>query len=60
MIATVKEDENGELYIELSESLMKSMGWEIGTTLVWSVESDKITLREETEDLKEYIERKYL
>jgi hypothetical protein len=60
VIATVKEDENGELYIELSESLMKSMGWEIGTTLVWSVESDKITLREETEDLKEYIERKYL
>jgi hypothetical protein len=39
---------------------MKSMGWEIGTTLVWSVESDKITLKEETEDLKEYIERKYL
>ena len=60
MIATVKEDENGELYIELSESLMKSMGWEIGTTLVWSVESDKISLREETEDVKEYIERKYL
>lgn len=60
MIATVKENEEGELYIELSESLMKSMGWEIGTTLVWSVESDKITLKEETEDLKEYIERKYL
>jgi hypothetical protein len=60
VIATVKEDENGELYIELSESLMKSMGWEIGTTLVWSVESDKISLREETEDVKEYIERKYL
>lgn len=59
MIATVKENEEGELYIELSESLMKSMGWEIGTTLVWSVESDKITLKEETEDLKEYIERKY-
>jgi hypothetical protein len=60
VIATVKENEEGELYIELSESLMKSMGWEIGTTLVWSVESDKITLKEETEDLKEYIERKYL
>jgi hypothetical protein len=59
VIATVKENEEGELYIELSESLMKSMGWEIGTTLVWSVESDKITLKEETEDLKEYIERKY-
>lgn len=60
MIATVKEDENGELYIELSESLMKSMGWTEGTSLVWVVESDKITLREVTdEDFEEYIDKVY-
>lgn len=60
MIATVKEDEDGELYIELSESLMKSMGWTEGTSLVWVVESDKITLREVTdEDFEEYIDKVY-
>jgi hypothetical protein len=57
VIATVKEDENGELYIELSDELMEQMGWGIGTELVWAVEDDKITLREETEDVKEYMER---
>lgn len=60
MIATVKEDEDGELYIELSESLMKSMGWTEGTSLVWVVDSDKITLREVTgEDFEEYIDKVY-
>ena len=60
MIATVKENEDGELYIELSESLMKSMGWSEGTTLVWVVDSDKITLREVTgEDFEEYIDKVY-
>lgn len=57
MIATVKEDESGELYIELSDELMEQMGWTEGTTLVWTVENDKITLHEETEDVKEYMER---
>lgn len=57
MIAMVKEDESGELYIELSDELMERMGWTEGTTLVWTVESDKITLREETEDVEEYMER---
>ena len=60
MIATVKENEDGELYIELSESLMKSMGWTEGTSLVWVVDSDKITLREVTgEDFEEYIDKVY-
>lgn len=47
MIATVKEDESGELYIELSDELMEQMGWTEGTTLVWGVEGNKITLSEE-------------
>lgn len=60
MIATVKENEDGELYIEFSEALMKSMGWTEGTSLVWVVDSDKITLREVTgEDFEEYIDKVY-
>jgi hypothetical protein len=49
MIATVKESEDGELYIELSDELMEQMGWTEGTTLGWVVENDKIILREEKE-----------
>ncbi len=47
MIATVKEDEDGELYIEISDELMEQMGWTEGTTLVWDIESDRIILHEE-------------
>ena len=42
----VKEDEHGELYIELPDGLMKEMGWDIDTELVWAVYDDgKIGLR---------------
>ena len=47
----VKETEDGELYIELSDELMERMGWAEGTALVWVVEDDRITLREEKEQL---------
>lgn len=57
MIVTVKEDESGELYIELSDELMEKMGWTEGMTLVYSVDGDRIILHEETEDVKEYMER---
>lgn len=43
----VKETEDGELYIELSDELMKRMGWTEETTLVWTVGDDKITLSED-------------
>jgi hypothetical protein len=35
--SVVKENEDGELYIELSDELMESMGWDIDTELVWTV-----------------------
>ena len=42
----VKEDEHGELYIELPDGLMKEMGWDIDTELVWTVyDTGKIGLR---------------
>lgn len=47
----VKETEDGELYIELSDELMERMGWTEGTALVWIVEDDRIILREEKEQL---------
>jgi hypothetical protein len=49
--SVVKENEDGELYIELSDELMESMGWDIDTELVWTVYDDgKIGLRKRTDD----------
>jgi hypothetical protein len=47
----VKEDDNGELYIELPDELMEQMGWNEDTELVWTVYDDgKIGLRKKTDD----------
>jgi len=47
----VKEDEHGELYIELPDELMEEMGWDENTELVWTVYDDgKIGLRKRTDD----------
>jgi hypothetical protein len=48
---SIKEDEHGELYIDLPDSLMEEMGWDIGTELVWTVYDDgKIGLRKRLDD----------
>ena len=48
---TIQEDEDGELYIELSDEFMEQMGWDIGTELVWTVNDDgTIELRKTTDD----------
>ena len=47
----VKETEDGELYIDLSDELMEQMGWDIDTELVWTVYDDgKVGLRKRTDD----------
>jgi hypothetical protein len=47
----VKEDENGELYIELPDELMEEMGWDENTELVWTVADDgTIGLRKGIDD----------
>lgn len=47
----VQEDENGELYIELPDTLMEKNGWAIGTELVWTVNDDgTIGIRKRTDD----------
>jgi hypothetical protein len=49
--SVVKENEDGELYIDLSDELMEEMGWDIDTELVWTVYDDgKIGLRKKTDD----------
>lgn len=47
MIAMIRESEDGDLYIELSDELMERMGWTEGTTLAWDIEDDRIILHEE-------------
>ena len=47
----VKQDDEGELYIELPQELLDQLGWSIGDDLVWIVEEDgKILLRKRTDD----------
>ena len=49
--SVVKENEDGELYIELSDEFMEAMGWDIDTELVWTVYDDgKVGLRKRTDD----------
>lgn len=49
--SVVKETEDGEVYIELSDELMADMGWDIDTELVWTVYDDgTIGLRKRTDD----------
>jgi bifunctional DNA-binding transcriptional regulator/antitoxin component of YhaV-PrlF toxin-antitoxin module len=47
----VKQDDEGELYIELPPEVLDQLGWSIGDDLVWIVEEDgKILLRKRTDD----------
>jgi len=47
----VKENEDGELYIELPPELLEKMGWDEGTNMVFIVETDgTIILRESREN----------
>ena len=46
----VKQDDDGELYIELPPELLDQLGWSIGDDLVWIVEDGKILLRKRTDD----------
>ena len=47
----LKEDDDGELYIELPQELMDKMGWDDTTDLVWTVDDDgTIGLRKRTDD----------
>ena len=48
---TVKQDRNGELYIELPFELTQGLGWDEETEAMWIVEDDgTITIRKKEED----------
>jgi len=54
-VVDVKEDENGEQYIELTEEMLEKIGWKVGDELVYTeTEDGKIMLtktgRSEEED----------
>ena len=39
-IATIKEREDGELYLEFPEDIMEELGWNEGDTLEWKDNGD--------------------
>lgn len=48
---TIKEDQDGELYIELPPDLIEGLGWDEDTEILWIVEDDgTIVLRKEDEN----------
>ena len=54
-VLDIKEDENGEQYIELTDEMLEKIGWKIGDELVYTeTEDGKVMLtkvdREEKKD----------
>jgi bifunctional DNA-binding transcriptional regulator/antitoxin component of YhaV-PrlF toxin-antitoxin module len=51
LVVEVQKDENGELYIELSDEFLEDVGWKIGDTLTWTeTEDGKLILKKEEDD----------
>lgn len=46
---TVKENRDGELYIDIPEEILKELGWNETTELEWDISSDRITLKRSQE-----------
>ena len=44
-VSTVKEDEDGEPYIEFNAALMKQMGWDDQTLLEWEIMGNMAIIR---------------
>ena len=49
-ISTVKEDEDGEHYIEFNPALMKQMGWDDQTLLEWEIMGNMAIIRKKSDD----------
>jgi len=50
-ITEVKQDIDGELFIEIPEKLVEELGWDVYTDLEWVVEEGKIYLRKKEEEV---------
>lgn len=46
----VYEGLDGELYIEFPDDLIKDLGWDETTKLIWDVTEEKTTLRKVVDD----------
>ncbi len=44
-VSTVKEDADGEPYIEFNAALMKQMGWDDQTLLEWEIMGNMAVIR---------------
>lgn len=44
-ISTVKEDSDGDLYVEMNPQLLKQMGWDDQTLLEWEVIGNMAIIR---------------
>jgi hypothetical protein len=49
-ISTIKQDEDGEPYVELNPSLLKQMGWDDRTLLEWEIVGDMAIIRKKEDD----------
>ena len=49
-IVEVKQDIDGELYIEIPEHLIDELGWTVDTNLEWVVENGQIYLKKKEEE----------
>jgi hypothetical protein len=47
VISTVKEDSDGEPYIELNPALIRQMGWDSDTMFEWEVMSSNTVMIKE-------------
>lgn len=49
-VSTVKQDEDGEPYIEFNAALMKQMGWDDQTLLEWEIMYNMAVIRKKPDD----------
>lgn len=49
-ISTIKQDEDGEPYVELNPALLKQMGWDDRTLLEWEIVGDMAIIRKKEDD----------
>jgi hypothetical protein len=51
-IVEVQENENGDLFIELPDDLIDTLGWQVGDVLDWRLKGDGIILTKLSEGSK--------
>jgi hypothetical protein len=50
-ILTLDENNDGELFLELPDELLDSLGWDDGTAIQWTVVGDSIRISKVPEEL---------